>query len=133
MKLNRIKTAIGLFVFLIGFCTFALLNTRHISGQMDELVHQAQSVKLNDESADDKAKAVAPLIDDIQNAWQKYEPLLDIYSRHDEVERISEGIDKLQPLYDNRSYTDLSLTLSEIDNALDHLMHTELPTVANIL
>lgn len=122
MKMNRVKITLFLLVFLFGFCTFALLNTRHIGRQMEGLVTRTQEVKIDE-----------PAIKRIESQWEKYEPILDIYSRHDEVERISQSIDKLRPLYDVGQYEDLKVALDEITDALEHLIHTETPTISNIL
>ena len=133
MKINRAKTALFLCVFLIGFCTFALLNTRRISRRMGELVNDARSVSMSDKSPESDSESIAGMIDDIKSAWQKYEPLLDIYSSHNEVERISENVNNLQALYDTQQYAQLNVSLCKITEALKHLMRTELPTVDNIL
>lgn len=133
MKINRIKTTLFLSVLLIGFCTFALLNTRHIGRQMKKLVHKAQEVSITDVSDEDMAKSISPLIYDIKDSWEKYETILDTYSRHDEVERISECIDKLNPLYKTHRYTELNISLQQVSDALDHLVETETPTISNIL
>lgn len=133
MKLNRIKTAIFLFAFLISFCTFALMNTRRTAEHMETLVRQAQALDIRDESSETTVQTIAPLLDKIQKEWQHHEPILDLYSRHDEVERISQSVEKLQPLYHTQQYTDLNTALYEITNALEHLMKTEVPSMENIL
>lgn len=133
MKINRAKTTLFLFVFLIGFCTFALLNTRHISGQMKDLVRRAQSVSMSDESPDNDSESIAHMIDDIQSAWKRYEPVLDIYSSHNEVEQISESVNNLQAFYDTHQYNQLNVSLYKITEALEHLVKTEMPTIDNIL
>lgn len=133
MKMNRIKITIFLFAFLIFFCTFALMNTRRTAEHMEALVREAQAWDIKDESPEETAQALAPLLAKIQQEWQHHEPILDLYSRHDEVERISQSVEKLQPLYHTRQYTDLNTSLYEITNALEHLMKTEVPSVENIL
>lgn len=133
MKLNRIKTACFLLAFLIAFCTFALMNTRRTAQHMEALVWQAQALDIRDESTETTVQAIAPLLEEIRQEWQCHEPILDLYSRHDEVERISQSVEKLQPLYHTRQYTHLNTALYEITNALEHLMKTEVPSVENIL
>ena len=122
MKSNRAKITLALLLFQLAFCTFALLNTRHIGRQMEVLVSEVKNGPVD-----------AQAIDRIETAWQKRESVLDLYSRHDEVERISLGVEKLRPLYDTAQYDDLKVSLDEIVAALEHLMHTETPTISNIL
>lgn len=133
MKMNRIKIAIFLFAFLISFCTFALMNTRRTAAHMEQLVRQAQALDIRDNSPDETAERIAPILQKLQKEWQHHETILDIYSRHDEVERISKSVQKLEPLYNTGQYTDLNTSLYEITDALEHLMKTEVPTLANIL
>lgn len=122
MKMNRVKVSFFLLAFLIGACTLALLNTRHITRKMTAMVEDVRGAVTDVTS-----------ITRMEQAWEKYEPLLDLYSRHDEVERISQSIEKLRPLYDAHEYTELRLALSETENALAHLMKTEMPSLSNIL
>lgn len=120
--MNRVKVSFFLLAFLIGACTLALLNTRHITRKMTAMVEDVRGAVTDVTS-----------ITRMEQAWEKYEPLLDLYSRHDEVERISQSIEKLRPLYDAHEYTELRLALSETENALAHLMKTEIPSLSNIL
>ncbi len=122
MKINRLKICAALLVFLFGFCTFALRNTRHVGRQMEALVNRVQSTEIDEQA-----------IRRITDEWEKYEPILDIYSRHDEVERISQSVDKLRSFYKVGQYEDLQVSLDEITDALEHLVHTETPTISNIL
>lgn len=122
MNFGRMKIALCLLLFLFGFSTFALLSTKHITGRMAEMVRQAHVSSVDGET-----------ISAMESAWEHYEPILDLYSRHDEVERISQSIEKLRPLYNTRQYTELRLALYEIDDALDHLVKTETPAISNIL
>lgn len=120
-------------VFLIVFCTAALTNTWYTHKQMYSLVKKAQSVSISDESSEEDIARIKPLLDDIERTWEKYEPRVATYSRHDEVERVTEEIEWLEPLYDNGYYSQLNVKLDGISEALDHLLQTETPSIANIL
>ena len=122
MKLDRAKIAIALMAFLLGFSTFALLNTRHVGKEMTALVSGMRDTPPTTKD-----------ITRLEREWSRYEPVLDLYSRHDEVERISQAIEKLRPLYDTGQLDDFEVSLDEVTHALEHLVHTEMPTISNIL
>lgn len=133
MKMNRLKIVGWLTVFLIIFCTAALTNTWYTRKKMNSLVKKAQSVSISDNSSEEDIARIKPLLDDIERTWDKYESRVATYSRHDEVERVTQEIEWLQPLYDNGYYSQLNVKLVGIDEALDHLLKTETPSLANIL
>lgn len=133
MKINRLKVIAWLTVFLIAFCSAALIGTWYIRKQMYSLVKDAQNINISDESSREDLDKIKPLLNEIKNAWDKYEPTVSMYSRHDEVERVSQEIEWLDPLYDNGYYTQLNIKLVGINEALDHLLQTETPSFANIL
>lgn len=133
MKMNREKITLLLVALLLLFCTLTLRGTRRVHDKMSALAAQAQAFGLSDDIDVETAEAFAPMIDRLNQEWERCEPMVSTYSRHDEVERVSENIRKLRALYDNGELTELNITLSELGDSLDHLLQTELPTIANIL
>ena len=133
MKMNREKITLLLVALLLLFCTLTLRGTRRVHDKMSALAAQAQAFGLSDDINAETAEAFAPMIDRLNQEWERCEPIVSTYSRHDEVERVSENIRKLRALYDNGELTELNITLSELGDSLDHLLQTELPTIANIL
>ena len=133
MKMNREKITLLLVALLLLFCTLTLRGTRRVHDKMSALAAQAQAFGLSDDINAETAEAFAPMIDRLNQEWERCEPMVSTYSRHDEVERVSENIRKLRALYDNGELTELNITLSELGDSLDHLLQTELPTIANIL
>ncbi len=131
--MNRERISVVLFLLLIIFCTSALLGTVRVSRRMTDITNQA--ISMSDMGRTD-AKSIEKLdakIDELSQFWQKYEPVVSTYSRHDELERVSSAVQRLRPLYDSGKFGELFLTLHETHDALEHLRKTELPTVANIL
>lgn len=132
MKMNRLKVIAWLTAFLIVFCSVTLLSTWHVRKQMRSLVEKARTVNINDNSSSEDIERIKPMLDKIEETWSKYEPTVSMYSRHDEIERVTEEIEWLKPLYDNGYYTQLNVKLVGINDALDHLLQTEQPSLANI-
>lgn len=130
--MNRLKVIAWLGVFLIAFCSITLISTWNIRNKMRSLVEKAQTIEINDESSSEDIESIKPMLDKIEKTWEKYESTVSIYSRHDEVERVSEEIEWIKPLYDNGYYTQLNIKLVGINDALDHLWQTEQPSLANI-
>ena len=133
MKYSREVITVLLFLLLLIFCSSALLNTTRVSGRMSQITQEA--ISMTDRGNPDKQNIVRldAKIKELSDCWEKYEPIVSTYSRHDELERVSSAVKKLRPLYDSRKYNELFLTLHETNDALDHLRSTELPTIANIL
>lgn len=136
--MNRERISVFLFLLLIAFCTASLLNTVRVSSRMSVITDQAIDLAAAEagEGGEPDAQGREKLevkIDEIIRCWQKYEPVISTYSRHDELERVSSAVRKLRPLYESGKYDQLFLTLHETNDALDHLRSTELPTAANIL
>ncbi len=131
--MNRAKITLLLCALLIGFCTFALVNTHRTHHRMQDMVRQTLAIEIKDDMPDEQVIRLAHEIDRLSRAWESSSRIVSIYSRHDEVERVSEDMQKLRPLYDAGQYTELRLTLCRIQASLDHLLDTELPTWANIL
>ena len=133
MNINRLKVTAWLAVFIVVFCSVTLAGTWYVQRNMCSLVAKAQEVRLSDISGEEDVQRIKPMLDDIENSWKKYEALVSMYSRHDEVERVSQEIEWLAPLYDNGYYTQLNIKLVGINDALEHLLQTERPSIANIL
>ncbi len=133
MKINRLKIIVWLGAFLIVFCTAALVSTWYAQKEMHSIVEEARAVSISDMSSAEDIERIKPMLKKIKNEWEKYRPLVSTYSRHDEVERVTEEIEWLDPLYDNGYYSQLNIKLVGINEALDHLMETETPSLANIL
>lgn len=133
MKMSReIITAI-LFLLLLTFCTYALVNTVSVSRRMSHITNEALSLTDGGNPDQRSLDLLDSKIDEISRSWKKYESVVSTYSRHDELERVTSAVQRLRPLYDSGKYGELYLTLHETDNALEHLKNTELPTIANIL
>ena len=131
--MNRAKISLLLLTLLLGFCTFALVNTRRTHARMQEMVRQTLALEMVDGMPDGESVSLVRHIDRLRDAWESDSRIVSVYSRHDEVERVSEDIQKLRPLCDTAQYTELRLTLCQIQASLDHLLDTELPTFSNIL
>ena len=131
--MNREKITLLLCALLIGFCTFALVNTHHTYRRMQAMIGQTLAMKIQDDMPDEQGIRLTHEIDRLGRAWETSSRTLSTYSRHDEVERVSEDMQKLRPLCDAGQYTELRLTLCRIQASLDHLLDTELPTWGNIL
>lgn len=131
--MNREKITLLLCALLIGFCSFALVNTHHTHRLMQAMIGQTLAIEIQDDMPDEQVIRLAHEIDKLCRAWETSSPMISTYSRHDEVERVSEDMQKLRPLCDAGQYTELRLTLCRIQASLDHLLDTELPTWANIL
>ena len=131
--MNRQKITLLLCALLLGFCTFALVNTRRTHHRMQAMVEQTLSIDIRDDMPGQQAARLTRDIDLLCRTWEASSRTLSTYSRHDEVERVSEDMQKLRPLCDAGQYTELRLTLCRIQASLDHLLDTELPTWGNIL
>lgn len=131
--MNRIKIIVWLTIFLIIFCSGTLICTWYTKKQMHQIVDKALAVSISDTSSQEDIKRIKPMLEKIETQWSKYEPIVDTYSRHNDVERVTEEIERIRPLYDNGQYTQLNIKLAGINEALDHLMKNETPSIANIL
>lgn len=131
--MNRERVTVILFLLLMLFCTSALLNTVSVSRRMSDITNQAISMSDGGQPDAKNIKKLDAQIDQLSDFWQKNEPVVSTYSRHDELERVSSAVRRLRPLYDSGKFDELYLTLHETDDALDHLRKTELPSIANIL
>ena len=131
--MNRERITVILFLLLMTFCTAALLNTVSVSRRMSDITNEAISMSDGGRPDAKNARRLDAKIDELSGFWKKYEPVVSTYSRHDELERVSSAVRRLRPLYDSGKFDELFLTLHETDDALDHLIKTELPTIANIL
>ncbi len=129
--MGRLKAALVIFLLLIALCTAALVNTWVTHNKMDSLVEKAMTVSISDEYTDE-AKAIKPMLEEIGTYWGKCEKYVSMYSQHDDVQKISEQVNLLLPLYENRRYTQLNIALSEVSASLDHLLESEIPSVENI-
>ncbi len=133
MKMNRIKIIAWLTAFIIIFCSGTLICTWYTKKQMHQIVDKALEVSISDTSSQEDIKRIKPMLEKIETQWSKYESIVDTYSRHNDVERVTEEIERIRPLYDNGQYTQLNIKLAGINEALDHLMKNETPSIANIL
>lgn len=133
MKMNRLKVIAWLAAFLVIFCSAALACTWYAQKQMRSIVDEARAVSISDTSSEEDVKRIKPMLEKIDTEWEKYRPIVSTYSRHDEVERVTEEIEWIRPLYDNGYYSQLNVKLVGINEALEHLMETETPSIANIL
>lgn len=133
MKLSRESITVILFLLILTVCTAALTNTQRVSRKMTRITKEA--VFLTDGGTPDvqSLEKLDEIIDELSRSWDRYEPIVSTYSRHDELERVSSAVRRLRPLYDSGRFGELYLTLHETGDALDHLRKTELPTIANIL
>lgn len=131
--MNREKITLILCLLLTALCSAALLTTIHVRDSMVSLTDKALALDVQDNIPNMQKDEILPLIDGIANGWQKYEPIVSTYSRHDEVERVSSAVRRLRPLCDSGQFDELYMALHEISDSLDHLRSTELPTIANIL
>ncbi|MGN0474055.1 MAG: DUF4363 family protein [Acutalibacteraceae bacterium] len=133
MKINRLKVIAWLGAFLIIFCTAALVCTWYAQKEMHKVVDEARTVSISDMSSAEELERIKPMLKKIETKWEQYRPIVSTYSRHDEVERVTEEIEWLDPLYENGYYSQLNVKLVGINEALEHLMETEMPSIANIL
>lgn len=131
--MKREAITVILFLLLMTFCTAALLNTLNVSRRMSRVTNEAISMTDGGKPDSENTERLGAKLDEISRHWERYEPLISTYSRHDELERVSSAVKRLRPLYDSGKFGELFLTLHETDDALEHLRKTELPTVANIL
>lgn len=133
MKMNRLKVIAWLGAFLIVFCTAALVCTWYAQKEMHSIVDEARAVSISDMSSKEDIERIKPMLKKIKTDWEKYRQLVSTYSRHDEVERVTEEIEWIEPLYENGYYSQLNVKLVGVNEALEHLMETETPSIANIL
>lgn len=129
----REKITALLCALLLLFCAFALMNTRRTHDRMKERVRQTLAAIPPTEPSEGQAARTAQAVDDLCRAWERERRLVSTYSRHDELERVSEDMQRLRPLCESGDYGELRLKLHDIDASLDHLLDTELPTLTNIL
>ena len=131
--MNRERVTVILFLLLMIFCTSALLGTVRVSRRMSDITDEAVSMSDGGKPDSENIQKLDAKIDELFRCWEKYEPIVSTYSRHDELERVSSAVRRLRPLYDSGQFDELFLTLNETGDALDHLRKTEMPSLANIL
>ena len=111
-----------------GICVFSLLFTQHACGEIDGM--RTGIMNLLDRG-DLPAAHIA--LQQLAEAWSKYEPTLEILARHDDLHKIAELIIEADANLKASDQDDLARSMALLGQAVRHLIAEEELRLSNIL
>ncbi len=116
---KRLTTAIIILAVIMLISTVSLVSTGIIADRIIDNAKQLQS-----------SAADAPTLELFEDKWEKYERFLSFYTRHSEIENISESVHILDTLAEDSHL--FRVECNRIIAAAEHMKNTERPYLRNI-
>lgn len=126
--MKRVWVAAAIFLVVLGLCTYGLITTNKLTGNMSVRLDELKSDVKNGKTA-----AALALSESTIKEWHGYHMEMCMYMPHARLEAIDQSLAALPPLITSPNGTDQFEAECERASAqIEHLKDTELPSLANI-
>ena len=122
--MRRAWVAAAFVIVALAVCVFGILYTNKAT---NEIKHDIEV--LQEKSGED----AQVYLEQVRAKWEKYAHALSCYTRHSEIEDVTQCIEPLDAMLLEGQEGMFRIKCDDAINAIDHLRETEQPYIHNIL